>query len=182
LQTRTGGPVNPQLESGFFGIPVRPDLTGQSLRLSNASWPSSSYNINAFEPNPTFDGTPGQGLGNAGRNSLRAPGFFQWDFSLMKNFPVREKVTVQFRADIFNILNHPNFGNPDVGICTSVLAADPATNRPAMCASQNPFTGVITPALNPNFGRIGQTIASANSSLVGTGTARQEQFSLKVIF
>jgi len=37
-------------------------------------------------------------------------------------------------------------------------------------------------ALNHNFGRVGQTIASANSSLVGTGTARQEQFSLKVIF
>jgi hypothetical protein len=182
VQARTGGPVNPQLESGFFGIPVRPNLTGQPLRVSGASWPLTSYNIDAFEPNPTFDGTPAQGLGNAGRNSLRAPGFFQWDFSLAKNFPIREKLTVQFRADFFNILNHPNFANPDVGICTSVLAADPSTNRPATCASQNFFTGVITPAPNPNFGRIGQTIASANSSLVGTGTARQEQFSLKIIF
>ena len=182
IQTRTGGPVNPQLESGFFGIPVRPDLTGLPLRLSGASWPFSSYNPAAFEPNPSFDGTPGLGLGDAGRNSLRAPGFFQWDFSLMKNFPIWEKLTVQFRADIFNIFNHPNFANPDVGICTSVLAADPTTNRPAMCASQNAFTGAITPAPNPNFGKIGQTIASANSSLVGTGTARQEQFSLKIIF
>jgi len=182
VQTRTGGPVNPQLESGFFGIPVRPDYTGQPVRLSNFSWPTSSYNVNAFQIDPNFDGTPGKALGDVGRNSLRAPGFFQWDFSLMKNFPVREKVTVQFRADIFNILNHPNFANPDVGICTSVLAADPTTSRPAMCASQNPFTGVITPAPNVNFGRVGQTIASANSSLVGTGTARQEQFSLKVIF
>jgi hypothetical protein len=182
VQTRTGVPVNPQLESGFFGIPVRPNLTGQPLRLSGASWPFSSYNRDAFEPNPSFDGTPGEGLGDAGRNSLRAPGFFQWDFSLMKNFPVREKLTVQFRADFFNILNHPNFANPDVGICTSVLAADPATNRPAMCATQNFFTGATTPAPNPNFGKIGQTIASANSSLVGTGTARQEQFSLKIIF
>ena len=87
----------------------------------------------------------------------------------MKNFPIREKVTVQFRADMFNILNHPNFGNPDVGICTSVLAA--TTTSPAMCG-----------APNPNFGRVGQTIAGANNSLVGTGTARQEQFSLKVVF
>jgi hypothetical protein len=178
VQARTGGTANPQLESGFFGIPVRPDLTGQAIKLSNASWPASSYNINAFAVDPNFDGTPGVGLGDAGRNSLRAPGFFQWDFSLMKNFPLRENVTLQFRADIFNIFNHPNFGNPDVGICESLVA--PVTTPGPGCApdAQDPSGQ----ALNHNFGRVGQTIASANSSLVGTGTARQEQFSLKIIF
>jgi hypothetical protein len=180
VQTRTGGTVNPQLESGFFGIPVRPDLTGQPLRLSNSKWPTSSYNVQAFQVDPNFDGTPGQGLGNAGRNSLRAPGFFQWDFSLMKNFPVKEKVTVQFRADIFNLLNHPNFGNPDVGICTAIDV--PVTTPAPGCALRPTPTDPNHQALNPNFGRVGQTIASSNSSLVGTGTARQEQFSLKVIF
>jgi hypothetical protein len=83
----------------------------------------------------------------------------------MKNFALGEKAKLQFRADIFNILNHPNFANPDGGICTSVnVFASPA----------------CTP--NTNFGRTGQTIASESNSLVGTGTARQEQFSLKVIF
>jgi len=178
IQTRTGGPVNPQLISGFFGLAVRPDLTGQPIKLSNASWPVSSYNVNAFAVDPNFNGDPGVGLGDAGRNSLRAPGFFQWDFSLMKNFPIREKLTVQFRADIFNIFNHPNFGNPDVGICTAV--ATPVTKAAPGCAPS--ATGPSGQALNPNFGRVGQTIASANSSLVGTGTARQEQFSLKLIF
>ena len=180
VQARTGGTANPQLESGFFGIPVRPELTGQSIRLPNASWPSSSYNIGAYEVNPSFDGSPGVGLGNAGRNSLRAPGFFQWDFSLIKNFPVREKIRVQFRADIFNIFNHPNFGNPDVGICTAISA--PVTTPAPGCALQPTPTDPNHQAFNPNFGRIGQTIASANNSLVGTGTARQEQFSLKIIF
>jgi hypothetical protein len=115
---------------------------------------------------PNFTGDPGQGPGDAGRNSLRAPGFFQWDFSLMKNFPVKERVTIQFRADFFNILNHPNFGNPDGGICTalSITASGPSCT------------------VNPNFGRIGSTIAGANNSLVGSGTARQEQFSLKIVF
>jgi len=168
VQARSGGPVNVQLVPGFFGLTVRPDYTGQPVRLSNTSWPNSIYNLAAFAPNPSFDGTPGQGLGDVGRNSLRAPGFFQWDLSAMKNFPVGEKFTVQFRADFFNILNHPNFGNPGNGICTSVAAA--TATSPASC----------TP--NTNFGRIGQTIAGQNSSLVGTGTARQEQFSLKVIF
>jgi hypothetical protein len=163
VQARSGGPVNVQLVPGFFGLTVRPDYTGQPVRLSNSSWPNSIYNLAAFAPNPAFDGTPGQGLGDVGRNSLRAPGFFQWDLSAMKNFPVGEKFTVQFRADFFNILNHPNFGNPNNGICSSFTVA----------------TG-CTP--NTNFGRIGQTIAGANNSLVGTGTARQEQFSLKIIF
>ncbi|MGA2814296.1 MAG: hypothetical protein ABSG16_23100, partial [Candidatus Acidiferrum sp.] len=179
-QVRSGVPVNPQLESGFFGIPVRPDLTGQPIRLPNFSWPTSSYNINAFEVDPNFDGDPGVGLGDAGRNSLRAPGFFQWDFSLMKNFPVREKITVQFRVDVFNILNHPNFANPDVGVCTAITV--PITTPAPGCALQPTATNPNQEAFNPNFGRVGQTIASANNSLVGTGTARQEQFSLKVIF
>ena len=86
----------------------------------------------------------------------------------MKNFPLTEKVKVQFRGDLFNILNHPNFGNPDGGICTSFSAASGST--PASCTT------------NPNFGQIGQTIADEDSSQVGTGTARQIQLALKLIF
>jgi hypothetical protein len=178
LQTRTGGTANPQLISGFFGLPVRPDLTGQPIKLPGASWPVSSYNVNAFAVDPGFTGDPGVGLGDAGRNSLRAPGFFQWDFSASKNFHPTERFTVQFRADFFNILNHPNFGNPDVGICTAVVV--PVTTPGPGCAPN-----ALDPtgqSINHNFGRVGQTIAGLNASLVGTGTARQEQFSLKLIF
>jgi hypothetical protein len=178
VQTRSGGPVDPTLVPGFFGIPIRPDLTGQPIRLPNSSWPYSSYNVNAFEVDPNFNGDPGVGLGDAGRNSLRAPGFFQWDFSAMKNFAVTEKITMQFRADIFNILNHPNFGNPNVGICNTVVA--PVTTPAPGCAPL--ATDPTGQAVNHQFGSIGETIASENSSLVGTGTARQEQFSLKFIF
>ena len=180
LQTRTGGPVNPQLISGFFGLPVRPDLTGQAIKLSGASWPVSSYNVNAFAVDPNFDGDPGVGLGDAGRNSLRAPGFFQWDVSLAKDFHAAEWLTVQFRADLFNIINHPNFGNPDVGICTAVVV--PVTTPGPGCQLAPTATDPNHQAINPNFGRVGQTIAGLNASLVGTGTARQEQFSLKFIF
>jgi hypothetical protein len=53
--------------------------------------------------------------------AFRVLKFFQWDFSGMKNFPVTEKIKVQFRGDLFNILNHPNFGNPgNMGICTAI--------------------------------------------------------------
>jgi hypothetical protein len=180
VQTRSGGSADPTLVPGFFGIPVRPDLTGQPVKLSNFSWPYRSYNVFAYTVDPNFNGDPGVGLGDAGRNSLRAPGFFQWDLSLMKNFAATEKITVQFRADIFNILNHPNFGNPNVGICNSVSVPVPA--QAPGCAPVPLTTDPSGEAINRQFGSIGETIASTNSTLVGTGTARQEQFSLKIIF
>lgn len=177
FQARSGLPTNIQLISGFFGIPMRPNyVPGQQLLVPGASWPNSSFNINAFAVPPGYDGTWGTNLGDVGRNALRGPGFFQWDLSVMKNFPITEKIKLQFRADIFNILNHPNFANPDGGICTGVAAASGST--PAFC--ENPNTGL--PATNPNFGVTGQTVADSIGSQIGNGTARQEQFSLKVIF
>ena len=165
LQTRSGLPANITLVSGLFGNPERPDyVPGVPLWVPNHSWPNSSYNINAFTPNPAYDGTPGENIGNVGRNSLRGPAYFQFDLSGMKNFPITKRVTVQFRADIFNLFNHPNFEGPDGGICSSV--------------SYPPLT--CTP--NANFGRTGQTIADADSTQIGGGTNRQTQFSLKIIF
>jgi hypothetical protein len=178
IQTRSGLPTNITLVSGFFGNPVRPDfVSGQSLFVPNHSWPGSSYNINAFAVEPTYDGTPGATIGTVGRNALRGPAYFQFDLSGMKNFAITERVTMQFRADIFNLFNHPNFTNPDGGICTSVQSATPTT--PASCTI-NPLTGV--PAINANFGRVGQTIADADGTQIGGGTARQTQFSLRFTF
>ena len=57
------------------------------------------------------DPSPGT-FGSCSRNSLPAPWLTQWDFSLAKWFQLSERFKLQFRADGFNILNHPNFGNP----------------------------------------------------------------------
>jgi hypothetical protein len=86
----------------------------------------------------------------------------------MKNIPLKEGIQLQFRADVFNILNHPNFANPDGGICNAVIPASGST--PASCVA------------NPNFGRTGQTIADNMGTQIGTGTARQIQLAVKVIF
>ena len=124
LQTRSGLPTNITLVGGFFGNPVRPDyVPGQPLWVPNHSWPGSSYNINAFAVEPTYDGTPGATIGTVGRNSLRGPAFFQFDLSGMKNFAITERVTMQFRADIFNIFNHPNFDQSERGHMESVQSA-----------------------------------------------------------
>ncbi len=63
----------------------------------------------------SLPGTCSNLLGNAGRNSIVGPPLFNFDLSVYKNFPVKkisESGNVQFRAEFFNILNHPNFAPP----------------------------------------------------------------------
>jgi hypothetical protein len=171
LQTRSGLPTNVQLVSGFFGLPIRPDyVSGQSTTKGGANWPNGNYNPSAFIVPPGYNGDWGafENIGSVGRNALRGPAFFQWDLSAMKNFAIKESVKLQFRADVFNILNHPNFANPDGGICTAVTPASATT--PASC----------TP--NANFGITGQTIADNQGTQIGTGTARQIQLAVKILF
>jgi hypothetical protein len=57
--------------------------------------------------------------GNAGRNLLHGPGAETVNFSLFKNFPLRERVKLQFRLETFGLFNHSNFGNPAAVLNTS---------------------------------------------------------------
>jgi hypothetical protein len=179
IQTRSGLAQNVEVTNGFFGNYMRPNrVADTSLKVANAKWPNSSYNINAFAMEPGFDGVWGDPttLGNIGRNYVRGPAFFQWDFSGMKNFAITGKVKMQFRADIFNILNHPNFSNIDTGICSSV------TYTSATSATCTPNTPAYSNGSWTGFGVSSATIAGADGNQIGNGTARQTQFSLKLIF
>jgi hypothetical protein len=51
--------------------------------------------------------------GSAGRNIIDGPGFAGVNFSLLKNFPISERKRVQFRAELFNIINKANFDLPN---------------------------------------------------------------------
>lgn len=51
-------------------------------------------------------------FGNVGRNTLYGPGTFNIDFSLHKSIPITEKLKLQYRAEFFNVMNHPILGNP----------------------------------------------------------------------
>jgi hypothetical protein len=108
LQVRSGLPVNIALSAPFLGIDqLRPDLvSGQSIRPTGYSAPYNQFNPAAFS-NPA----PGA-YGNTPRNYGRGPGFAQVDMSLAKTFKVNERVGVQFRGEMFNLFNHPNFANP----------------------------------------------------------------------
>ena len=80
----------------------RPNLVGNP----NASpcVPGTLFNTCAFADN-NVQGT----FGNAGRNIIQGPGYKTWDTSLVKQFPIREQMRLEFRAEFFNALNHVNF-------------------------------------------------------------------------
>jgi hypothetical protein len=50
--------------------------------------------------------------GNLGRDAITGPGFLNTDFSVTKNTKLTERFNLQFRTEMFDIFNHPNFGNP----------------------------------------------------------------------
>ena len=66
-------------------------------------------------------------FGTAGRNIAIGPGYMDWDFGVLKNIKVSESTSLQFRAELFNILNHPNLRLPDSDISSptfnQILAA-----------------------------------------------------------
>lgn len=98
--------------------------------------------------------------GNAalgGINELEGPGFHRLDFSVFKEFPIKERFHLQFRAEMYNILNHPNFNAPGFG-GNGVVAIPGSTN----------FT-------NSNFGAIGSTRDAPYDP-------RQIQFALKLYY
>ena len=83
----------------------RPNVVGNPS-VSNQG-PNGWFNTSAFATPPY--GT----FGNAGRNILEGPGFSSVDVSGIKNTLLRESLTLQFRAEIFNLLNRANFSLPD---------------------------------------------------------------------
>jgi hypothetical protein len=69
------------------------------------------FDTTAYAPVNIATGQP-QRFGNAGRNNLRGPGFFNVDLSLFRTISLTERIRLQLRIEALNALNHPNFGNP----------------------------------------------------------------------
>jgi hypothetical protein len=109
----------------------RPDLIGNPR--ATPCVPNTFFNTCAFAD-------PASGsFGDVSRNSVQGPGYQIWDFSLFKYFPITERTKLEFRAEFFNVFNHPNlqfaksgpqnsintttFGTPEFGFLTA--ARDP---------------------------------------------------------
>jgi len=88
-----------------FGANDRPNVVGDADIPDRTTdrW----FNTSAFAF-PSFGS-----FGDAGRNTLDGPGFVNFNTSLMKTTKLREGLDLQFRAEAFNLFNHPNFNLPD---------------------------------------------------------------------
>ncbi len=102
-------------------------------------------------------------LGTAGRNIFRDLGFRNWDVSVLKETKIKERLTAQFRAEFFNVLNHAIFTDP---------------NGPANAGFNDPSTG--------NTGGFGCACntpdQAAPNPVLGTGGSRSIQLGLKLIW
>jgi hypothetical protein len=108
---RSGFPFNARIfvVSPILGFTyIRPNLVpGQPL------WTSDPLAPGGQSLNPVAFTQPADGQqGNEGRNDIAGFGLTQFDLSMAKKFDLTERVRLQFRADAFNVLNHPNFTNP----------------------------------------------------------------------
>ena len=151
---QTGFPLTPQLSynpsnNGDTRNPVRPFINPNfrgSVVLGN---PDQWFNPAAFLAPPANSGF----YGNAGRDIISGPGLAIWDFSVLKNTTIHERAQLQFRIEIFNLLNRANFNTPNL-----ITFTPPTTKNP---------TGVS--------GTAGAITSTAT-------TARQLQFGLKLLW
>ena len=93
----------------------RPNLVGEQFGGIDTGAPITTRGVDAgttYFNTAAFVLPPQFRLGNLGKGTLYGPGLANWDFSVFKNTKIGEKVTTQFRAEFFNILNKANFGGP----------------------------------------------------------------------
>ena len=95
---------------GASGIDV-PDRVGQVV-IQDPRNPGPDGRLNTFFHKSAFASGPLGAFGNSNRRFFHGNGFNNWDLALHKNTPIREGMTVQFRAELFNAFNHAQFGSP----------------------------------------------------------------------
>jgi Carboxypeptidase regulatory-like domain len=126
LTVQSGFPFTPQLSynpsnNGDTRNPVRPFLNPSFSGPVVTGNPSQWFNPAAFLAPPPNSGF----YGNVGRDTYIGPGLATWDFSVLKATAIRERLNLQFRAEIFNLLNRANFNTPNLIVFTPPTAANP---------------------------------------------------------
>src|SRR6266404_2598993 len=141
-------------------------VSGQPVYLYGANCDSVLQGLHKLAPgqgcpggraiNPQAFTNVSSGFGNAPRNFARGFGTWQMNLSIRRDFPVYERLKLQFRADAFNIFNHPNFGAINPSFASST------------------------------FGQASGTLASSLGGILNplyqSGGPRSMQFALKLIF
>lgn len=171
---RTGFPVNvvTQLNGpdGNQAGTQRPLLTGQRLTPPGGKTIAQWFNPAAFEI-PALDAAGNASeFGTAPRNLLNGPGTWQVDLGTGKQVSIGERAKVQFRAEFYNVFNHPQLGQPG-----AVCQGTGSTSGPTPCEAGTTFSQV-TNTINLN------TAIVSPITPVGSGTPREMQFALRFEF
>jgi hypothetical protein len=147
---------------------IRPDYVyGAPLYLYGSQYPGGKrYNPTAF-----VDAVPGQ-IGNLGRNVVRGFGAWQIDFALHREIKLSESTRLQLRAEVFNVLNHPNFANPSDPTDPSGLGR--------LFFFPGPRFGVSTQMLASGLGPL--LIPGELNPIFQIGGPRVSQLALRLIF
>jgi hypothetical protein len=187
FRSNSASPIN--LTTGIYSygliynqtaVNQRPEVVpGEPFYLKEASAPGGKViNAAAFTtPATTFT------QGDLARNGVRGFDVWQEDIALRRDFPIREGVDLLFRAEAFNVFNHPLFG--DVGVndgrnilcSSSTLAANGTT---ITGCGANPYFGISSEDLASSLG--GGGADGGFSSLYQIGAPRSLQFALKLRF
>lgn len=95
------------------------DQVKTDVQMTGGTGPGQSW----FDPFAFAPVTTAR-FGNAGLNILRGPSYFNLDLGVFRNFAIREKINLQFRAEAFNATNTPHFNNPGTAVSSMVRNAD----------------------------------------------------------
>lgn len=162
---RTGFPVNVLMPSSYTASDgatgtERPDLVpGVSLT------PPGGRTV-AHWINPAAFAYPAGAFGTAPRDLATGPGTWQMDMAAAKTFPIRERTQIEFRAEVYNVFNHPQLGPPTA---TCNLTSPGQVGCPSGFGSITTTVNLNTAIVNP-------------ITPVGSGTPREMQFALRFDF
>ncbi len=162
-QIQTGSPLNFHTgNSSFTGnANLRPSVTAPVITGYSPSTNGAAADINYLE-NPGVFVYPGNAFGTLGRNVIQGPGFSNLDIAIVKNTKIRERFTLQIRADAFDLLNQANWNNPNTTLPT-------------------PAGGAGTPFVTTSSSTFG-LIAATRFTAGDFGSSRQLQLAAKLIF
>jgi len=114
--------------------------------------PNGYFNPSPFVLPPGYSNSAqlgGSFIGNAGRDTLQAPGIAKFDIVITKSTPITERISLQFRSEFFNLLNRANLGLPSGRIFAT---AGTATTPPVISSTVGQINDTTTISRQIQFG------------------------------
>lgn len=152
---RTGQPINITIKRPTSALPDGNNSNQRPDRVPGVPLYAANQTVDNWL-NPAAFAIPAPGTwGNLGRYAATGPGFFELDSALQKRFALSERISLNFRAEVFNLFNKAIYANPSGNLGSNPLSP------------------------SASFGRITSLL---NTDAVGTGTPREIQFAMRLDF